>query len=118
MSPGWTIIPCGRPIAATSFICRSGKPRLLYWNGRQQHWFGDPAVQKPHTLHRKVLGCCSSLSFRRPCPPNGRWVVASQWFGGSSVVWLIPHLRDGAPIRFTEGSDATVSPDGRWLLYA
>jgi hypothetical protein len=27
-------------------------------------------------------------------------------------------MGNGSPIRFTEGADATVSPDGRWLLYA
>ena len=50
--------------------------------------------------------------------PDGRWVVASEWFAAGSIVWLIPRTGNGPPIRFTEGADGTVSPDGRWLLYA
>jgi Tol biopolymer transport system component len=50
--------------------------------------------------------------------PDGRWIIASEWFGASSVVWLISRNGNGSPIRFTEGADATVSPDGHWLLYA
>jgi len=50
--------------------------------------------------------------------PDGRWIIASEWFGSSSIVWLIPRNGNGGPIRFTEGADATVSPDGHWLLFA
>jgi eukaryotic-like serine/threonine-protein kinase len=50
--------------------------------------------------------------------PDGRWVVASEWFAASSVIWLISRRGNGAPIRFTEGADGSISPDGHWLLYA
>ena len=49
---------------------------------------------------------------------DGRWVVGSEWFAASSVIWLIPRTAGEPPVRFTEGADGTVSPDGRWLLYA
>jgi serine/threonine protein kinase/dipeptidyl aminopeptidase/acylaminoacyl peptidase len=50
--------------------------------------------------------------------PDGRQIVASEWFAASSVIWLISRQGNGAPIRFTEGADGSISPDGRWLLYA
>ena len=50
--------------------------------------------------------------------PDGRWIAATESFGASSNIWLVPNSGNGEPVRFTEGSDASVSPDGRWVLYA
>jgi serine/threonine protein kinase len=50
--------------------------------------------------------------------PDGRWIAATESFGASSNIWLVPNDGKGEPVRFTEGSDASVSPDGRWMLYA
>jgi len=50
--------------------------------------------------------------------PDGRWIAATESFGASSNIWLVPSKGNGEPVRFTEGSDASVSPDGRWILYA
>jgi dipeptidyl aminopeptidase/acylaminoacyl peptidase len=50
--------------------------------------------------------------------PDGRWIAATESFGASSNIWLVPNNGKGEPVRFTEGSDASVSPDGRWILYA
>jgi dipeptidyl aminopeptidase/acylaminoacyl peptidase len=50
--------------------------------------------------------------------PDGRWVLASEWMAASGMVWMIPVQGSSEPMRVTEGADATVSPNGRWLLYA
>ena len=50
--------------------------------------------------------------------PDGRWIAATESFGASSNIWLVPNNGNGEPVRFAEGSDASVSPDGRWILYA
>ena len=50
--------------------------------------------------------------------PDGRWIAATESFGASSNIWLVSNNRNREPVRFTEGSGASVSPDGRWILYA
>jgi serine/threonine protein kinase len=49
---------------------------------------------------------------------DGRWIIATETFGARSTVWLVPRDENLKPIPLMEGSDGTVSPDGRWLLYA
>ena len=50
--------------------------------------------------------------------PDGRWIAVTESFNASSNISLVPNNGKGEPVRFTEGSDASFSPDGRWVLYA
>ena len=50
--------------------------------------------------------------------PDGRWIAVTESFNASSNISLVPNDGKGEPVRFTEGSDASFSPDGRWVLYA
>jgi hypothetical protein len=49
---------------------------------------------------------------------DGRWIAATESFNASSNISLVPNNGTGGAVRFAEGSDASVSPDGRWVLYA
>jgi Tol biopolymer transport system component len=50
---------------------------------------------------------------------DGRWLVTSRISSGATgVVSLLPRAGHGEPIRYIGGFDATLSPDGLWLLFS
>ena len=50
---------------------------------------------------------------------DARWVVVSEISsGGTGVVSLLPRSGNGEPIRYTPAFDATLSPNGQWLLFS
>src|SRR5215471_18701831 len=113
-----TIIRCGLLIAPKSFIFRSGTTSGLWWNDPRPAPVRRRFSSKPRGAVSESFGLLFVSKLPTGMSPDGRWIIGNEWVATSSVVWLIPRRGNGAPIRFTEGADATVSPDGRWLLYA
>ena len=48
---------------------------------------------------------------------DGRRIVATEIYGSNAMVWLLSTVENVKPVLLAEGADATISPDGRWLLY-
>jgi Tol biopolymer transport system component len=78
------------------------------------------------TLLRKGAGIRSpllELPFNSLLPTDvsadGRWIITSEIAsGGTEVVSLLSREENAEPIRYTGAIDATLSPDGRWLLFS
>ena len=78
----------------------------------------EAILSRKHLVTSKYYGVPLLSLLPTDHSPDGRWIAATESFGASSNIWLVPNNGNGEPFRFTEGSDASFSPDGRWLLYA
>ena len=98
------------------------------WSLDGKHLFYSSVRQNDHAIIERavdgegqdaVLLKTQALSMEpTDCFAGGRWLVTTETTAGIGIVWLISR-RDGTKsIRFHGGHEGSVSPDGRWLLYA
>jgi Tol biopolymer transport system component len=76
----------------------------------------EKVLLRSQTIQGEANGLPLATKLPTGLSPDGRWIIASEFTAAGVIIWLIPRLASLQPIHSAEGSDGTVSPDGRWLL--